>query len=247
MSTAAHTILGLPPELILDISDHLPPDAILALKFAHSTFNNTLPLAPRLRNITLTDCARLAIRTYLSNPDTSPSRTRCILCKSVYPNALFKASSSSACLPLSPVTSSRIDIVELPHRFCSWHVGRLAKVVNTGLGGRNEWVSHKRDMCMHCGAIQGWADCNCDCNSCGVRRVRTYTRYLNNAKECRRFWFWRDGTSARKNKEDSTSGDLFVRETCFDGDTPHPNFIINIPVRYDDDIEKYDNTTKGSE
>ena len=37
------TVLRLPPEILLEIGDFLPPDTILSLKLTHSTFNNTLP------------------------------------------------------------------------------------------------------------------------------------------------------------------------------------------------------------
>lgn len=237
MATTISSILRLPPELILEISDHLPPDAILSLKFTHPRLNETLPLAPRLKNTTLTDCARLAIRTYLSDPNPTPSHKRCIFCKAVYPNALFKSSSSPACLPTSPSNASHSPIVELPDRFCSWHVRRLAKVIDTGAGGQNKWVSQMKDMCMHCGVVHGWSNCECRCDSCGVRKVRTYTRYLNNSKECRQFWFWRDSSFPDSNGGNSGAGKLFVRETCFDIDAKHPESIINLPVYYEDDVE----------
>ncbi|KAF1847559.1 uncharacterized protein K460DRAFT_242017, partial [Cucurbitaria berberidis CBS 394.84] len=141
------SLLNLPPELILEIGDCLPPDGILALKFSHPFLNRILPLAPRLRNTTLSDCARLAIRTYLSPPDLKPSHLRCILCKAVYPASLFNSSSSPACVPISLAEDARqTDVVELPQRLCSWHVGRLARVIHTESGGRNEWISHVDNM-----------------------------------------------------------------------------------------------------
>jgi hypothetical protein len=203
----AASLVTLPPELILDISDHLPVDAIVALQLTHRKLHETLPIPPRLKESTLSKCAHLAIRTYLSPPDRRHSHLRCILCKAVYPISMFKSSSSPACLPVSFVEAAQdTDVVELPQRMCSWHVSRLARIIHTEPGGKNEWTSHMEDMCIHCGAIQGWEKCECRCDTCHTRPVRAYTRYLNNARECRRFLFWLDEADALQ---------LMVRETCW--------------------------------
>lgn len=252
------SLVHLPPELIYNISDFLPPDGVLSLKLAHRNFNTILPLALRLRDTPLSDCARLAIRTYLSRPNPKPSHLRCILCKEVYPVKLFKSSSSPACVPTSFTEDvQQSDVVELPQRLCSWHVGRLARVVHTGPGGRNEWTSHMDEMCMHCGAVQGWAKCNCFCDSCASRPVRTYTRYLNNPLECRRFQFWKDSTrQVNGNVQSVAHEQLMVRETCWNlsklncqtvekqrttrdqmltvPDMPTQNTIMNVPVWFED-------------
>jgi hypothetical protein len=78
----------------------------------------------------------------------------------------------------------------------------------TGPGGRNEWVSQMDKWCMHCGELQGREKCNCRCDSCSFRTVRTYTRYLNNKNECRRFQFWREAP-----RPNESQGKLWVRET----------------------------------
>lgn len=60
----------------------------------------------------------------------------------------------------------------------------------------------------------GWAKCSCTCDSCGLWAVRTYTRYLNNSKECQRFLFWKEAS-------DLTGGDagqLWVWETYLGDD-----------------------------
>ncbi|KAF1927427.1 uncharacterized protein M421DRAFT_101828 [Didymella exigua CBS 183.55] len=124
MALSTLSLLSLPPELVLKIADHLPPDGILALKFSHRILNYSLPLAPRLRKGTLTRCARLAVRSYLVKPTPSPTHLRCILCKSVYPLKSFQSSSSPACAPLSfAVDVEETEVVELPQRLCAWHVG----------------------------------------------------------------------------------------------------------------------------
>jgi hypothetical protein len=70
---------------------------------------------------------------------------------------------------------------------------------------------------MHCGAIRGWGDCDCRCDSCGIRIVRTYTRYLNNNTECRRFMFWRKYAKDRgRSVMGDGNGQLMVREMSCD-------------------------------
>jgi hypothetical protein len=204
-----------------EVADHLPPDAILALKLTHPLLNSTLALTPRPRATPLSNCARLAMRTYLSKPLSNPTHMRCVLCKALYPIAMFNSSFSPACVPqpFPEFGGPQPAVVELPQRFCAWHVGRLAKIVRTDKGGRNEWVSRMADMCMHCGIVRGWGECNCRCDSCGTRRVRTYIRYLDNGIECRRFRFWRqqDRTTAESKAKDPAyvTGRLYVREHCW--------------------------------
>jgi hypothetical protein len=116
-----------------------------------------------------------------------------------------------------PDIGPRPGVVELPQRFCAWHVGRLAKIIHTEKKGRNKWVSCMREMCMHCGTVRGWGECNCRCNSCGLRSVRTYIRYLNNNVECRRFLFWRNSTTPETTTDpEHMEGQLYVREHCWD-------------------------------
>lgn len=216
MASSTLSLLDLPPELILEIADHLSPDAILALKFSHRILNYSLPLASRFRNRTLSRCARLAVLSYLSKPTPNPTHLRCVLCKAIYPLQSFQSSSSPACAPWSPAAGvEQTEVVELPQRLCAWHVGRLARIVHTEPGGRNQWVSSSEEMCMHCGAIQSWAKCDCTCDSCSVRAVTAYTRYLNNKTECKKFVFCRKAVSNSVLSPHGTrSTDLFVRETC---------------------------------
>lgn len=215
-------ILGLPLELVFEIADNLPPDGILALKLTHRTFDNALPLAARLKNKTLSRCERLTMMNYISRPNVEPGRIRCILCKNMYPASLFKSSTSPACLPVSfSGDTQHSEVVQLPQRLCAWHVGRLARIVRTNPGGRNEWTSRMDRMCMHCGAVTGWTMCDCNCDTCTFRPVRAYTRYLNNDTECRDFVFWKDDQTLDIN---GTHGRLMVRETCKEG----PNEIGSV-------------------
>lgn len=251
MASSTTSLLSLPPELILEIADYLPPDGVLALKFSHRVLCYSLPLVPRSKRRTLSRCAALAIRSYLCQPNPRPTHLRCILCKAVYPLKSFQSSSSPACAPISFAADvEEAEVVELPQRLCAWHVGRLARIVHTEPGGRNEWIGSSEEMCMHCGAIQSWTKCDCTCDSCSIRTVTAYTRYLNNNTECRKFVFYRQATN------DSVSGavgtQLYVRETCFKLGTNCPttvemrtnitkdaadqNPVIYVPVRYRENI-----------
>lgn len=207
----------LPQELKDSIAEHLPPDGILAMRLTHPALRQ-VRLPPRLRNTARSKCERIAIQTYLSKPELNPTHMRCLYCKELYPVKQFNSSSSSACVPLqSSDIGLHPGVVELPQRLCAWHVGRLAKIIHTGKGGRNEWVSNMREMCMHCGTICGWGECTCKCDSCWFRTVRTYTRYLNNNVECRQFVFWRDTTATGTTvATGNMKGQLYVREHCLD-------------------------------
>jgi hypothetical protein len=219
MASTKPDFLGLPPELLLEICDYLPPDAILSLKLTHSILNHTLPILPRLRNKTLSECSRFAIERLRISPNAPPAAMRCMICKRKYPLNMFISSSSPACEPRIFFEGvPRLEVVDLPPFFCAWHVGRLARVIRTEPGGRNEWVSDLKRICMHDGIIQGWAECDCDCDSCGYRTVRTYTRYLNNNVQCRRFTFWRDLDAGESDDpQENSKGRLYVKETCWHG------------------------------
>ncbi|KAF2995586.1 hypothetical protein E8E13_004636 [Curvularia kusanoi] len=217
MASSTFPLLSLPPELILTIADHLPIDAILALKLSHRILHSTLPVTPRLQNLTLSPCARLALRTYLAKPVSNPTHQRCLLCKAVYPLKSFHSSSSPVCsasLSFSGADVQDPNILKLPQGLCTWHVGRLVRIVKTRPGGRNEWVASREDMCMHCGAIRGWKGCGCGCESCAVREVTAYTRFLDNEVECRKYVFYRkDGRR------------LYVRETCKGDGSEEPEYV----------------------
>lgn len=201
----------LPAELILDICDFLGLGALLALKLTAPRLNAIIRLDPRRWQAPLSNCARRAIRTSLKSSLPKSDQHYCFLCNVTYPICKFSSSTSAACVSTNMATMPQ-DIIQLPPNVCSIHVGRLARIVHTGVGGRNEWVTNTDKMCMHCGNITAWSGCDCTCDSCSFWTVQTYTRHLNNRKECRRFLFWR----AASPSTDGGAGRLWVRELCFD-------------------------------
>ncbi|PVI06347.1 hypothetical protein DM02DRAFT_15322 [Periconia macrospinosa] len=233
-------LVALPQELLLEISRLLPADAILSLKLTHPVLNIALPPLPLLDETLLTECARLAIERLLTPSKSSCVVKRCFICRRWYPSNMFTSSKSPMCASAPPTTETPIpEIVELPPFFCAWHVGRLTRVVQTGPGGRNKWASDLKRMCMHLGCIQGWEDCDCRCDSCGFTEVRTYTRYLNNDSECRRFTFWRKVAVEDKiDPQARTRGLLYAREECQNGElfrkagTACTGSVINLPVHF---------------
>lgn len=194
----------LPLELIRIISNHLPPDGVLALTLTCRDLYGSVLLEERLKNTRLSRCERLATLAYLSKDLNS---LRCIRCKAYYPVSSFTSSNSPACL-----SGQQIEVVELPPRMCSHHVGSLSRFVDTEQGGRDEWVSHTDKMCMHCGAVQGWGKCDCNCQTCCWRLVRTYTRYISNQKTHPEFRLWRD----LERRDAFGQNHLMVREMSWD-------------------------------
>lgn len=216
MNFSTAFLLQLPPELLLQIAKNLPLDGRLALSFTHSSLYETLCLPPDRWNIKVSECAHLAIRTYLVPPNANPSHIRCIRCKEVYPPTLFYSRSSPFCK--APPNDQNQEVLHLPERFCAWHVGSLIRAVHTEAGGKNEWIANRHHMCMHCGVVKEWRQCDCNCDSCWYKPVTAYTRYLNNAEEFKEVRFFR--TSSANCQTSEQSGQLFAKETCYDHGKP---------------------------
>jgi hypothetical protein len=219
---------NLPTELIIDITDRLPLDAILALKLTQRRLNSILRLDQQCRQAPRSRCTQRAIQIYLA-PSSSPlSHRYCIMCEATVPVENFKSPHSSACLPVATASIPH-DVVELPSRVCFAHVARFTRSIKTEAGGRNEWVSHGVKMCMHCGYIQGWtkgkSKCDCECDSCSVEEATAYTRYLPKNMASAEFVFWRDAPESAK----EGVGQLWVRETR--RDASDEKSIIYLPVR----------------
>jgi hypothetical protein len=212
-------LLYLPEELLLAVCGYLPVDALLALKLAHSTFNNGLWVDPQSwPKHKISPCARLAISTYLTPPEPSPTHKRCILCNAKYPTSMFCSSSSPICTPRSLIPQdSEVEVLVLPSRLCCWHASRLTRLVGATSDTADEWVSSLELLCMHCGSVQGWRRCDCDCDSCAFRTVCTYTRFLNKDTGFKSFTFWRSregyvGTAG----QGALQGTLYAREVHHD-------------------------------
>jgi hypothetical protein len=208
-------MLNLPQELLFDIIARLPFDGILALKLAHPTFNSRLPLDPRSwPKSKISECARLAVCTYLAPPLPAPTHERCILCNALYQKEMFRSSSSPMITRRHPIRQNpEVEVLELPSRMCCWHLGRLIRLERSERDGRKEWVSRPELLCIHCGVIQSWGLCNCHCDSCTFRTVHTYTRFLDKETKLKSFTFWRSTEGNVGNaRQGGLSGLLYVRE-----------------------------------
>ena len=86
---------------------------------------------------------------------------------------------------------------------------------------REGWYAADEAMCYHCGAVRRWRECGCDCETCGSRSVRTYTRVVRTRSDVDRFVFfvrdgetwvreWRGKFSYLHNSKDSSSANAFV-------------------------------------
>ncbi|KAF2844873.1 hypothetical protein T440DRAFT_361971, partial [Plenodomus tracheiphilus IPT5] len=119
------SLTSLPPEVILDICDHLPLDDVLSLTLTHVQFQHVLSSLPRARNATPSDCARFAIRAYLNALGPAGSHQRCIRCKKDYPVDMFTSANSPAWRALEAAVE-HTPSVQLPARVCAHHLGALA-------------------------------------------------------------------------------------------------------------------------
>lgn len=208
-------LLLLPLELLLAICEYLPVDAIVALSLVHRILNAGVRTDLGSRHkCEISPCARLAVRTYLVPSDPAPTEEWCILCHKNYPTSMFCSSSSPICTRRSLIQQdSEVEVLELPPKMCCWHAGRLTRLVRNAHGRGDEWVSCLELMCMHCGSVQGWKRCNCDCDSCAYRTVCTYTRFLNKDTKYKSFTFWRSSERCDDvAKHGGLQGTLYARE-----------------------------------
>ena len=141
---------------------------------------------------------------------------------------MFDSSMSTACIQTAPTDTCK-NIIELPPGICALHASRLTRILHTRAKGLNEWVSKQSKMCMHCGNVQDWAECDCRCDSCTIGVVTTFPRHLNNPTECQQYHFWKDGVKTIGNGNGNANGQLWVRETAIDEN--NQTSIINLPVR----------------
>lgn len=227
MESTKPTLSRFPTELILEIDRYLPPDANLALRLSCKFFMAMLGPAPRLKGTTLSDCADRAIRTYLAPPVPEPSHIYCVGCGVGCAARAFESSNGPACRPME--NAQETDVVELPRGLCSDHVSRLVNKVDTEIGGRNEWVSYRDTMCMHCTALQRSKKCHCNCDSCPFEPVTAYIRYLNNDREYKGYQFRRQAVEgSQDNSNEGSVGQLWVREGYKD---PSKSEIVVIKYR----------------
>ncbi|EUC30928.1 hypothetical protein COCCADRAFT_7099 [Bipolaris zeicola 26-R-13] len=113
MSSDATSFHNLPTELILDICDLLPLDALLALKLTAPRLNSMIRLDPRRWQNILSPCARRAIHGYLNPSPPNPDQEHCRCCNTGYQIAMFSSSTSPACIPMKLTTTPHV-VVQLP-------------------------------------------------------------------------------------------------------------------------------------
>ncbi|EON64403.1 hypothetical protein W97_03634 [Coniosporium apollinis CBS 100218] len=178
--SATQSLLTLPTELLLIIASDLDPSALLSWKLSHPLFYHMLKLPADVTPAVLSICARLAVRDYLKSSDVQDNRMRCALCKGLYPPDMFSSATSPACIPFRDLNRRRQEVLDMPERVCIWDIGRLVRFeAATTAADEPQWTSSMESVCMHCGAVQSWNRCACQCQTCSVREARTYTRWLS--------------------------------------------------------------------
>jgi len=204
-------LINLPTELILDIADILPHDAIVALGLTQRRLNSIIWLNQRRWQTPRPRCVQRAIQRHLAPPSSKPTHRYCILCRVTCPIGSFKSSLSPACLPMAGANVPH-DVIELPPNVCFCHVARFTMHIKTGPGTilppRNAWVSQRIKICLHCGKT-AWDKCNCECQTCLTGEVTTYIRCFTKPKGDTTFVFWRE--TSRPGEQEA--GQLWVRET----------------------------------
>lgn len=163
-------------------ADFLPPAAIVALKLTcRSNFEGvTSTIDQTFRD----GCASSAIRRHLEESREAPLRYRCACCKALYPSHMFEQLATPFNHDGSQLMFGRI---------CRWHSGRFARVVGqpdlegspeqiSGMGPRvkNKQVVRlvTEQVCMHCGRVQAWEACECECETCWYKQVLCTTTYV---------------------------------------------------------------------
>lgn len=132
------------------------------------------------------------------------SRTRCALCKALYPVSLFDragfvfldvndleeslSESGQVGEERSVATARTESMLNVRNRVCKWHDGRFQRTLKRGKRGSNAWVKAKEgwkleEACMHCGAVLAWEKCDCNCQTCWKRDVWCFTRVLEEEEE----------------------------------------------------------------
>ena len=124
LSQTMSGFLELPIDIIRCVCDHLPLDALVALKLTHTTLRNIVGNGNlRQFKISPSRCEKRAIKA-LKSPPLAGWRY-CYACNATIATRAFNSGNGAACRP----RSSGQPVVELPSWLCSWHVGRLTRYV----------------------------------------------------------------------------------------------------------------------
>ncbi|KAF2763471.1 hypothetical protein EJ05DRAFT_39776 [Pseudovirgaria hyperparasitica] len=178
------SLLTLPPELLLIISEYLAFRDLLNFKLVCKQLNACT------KQVDKHDASKNCARRFhgLSNAADITSLRLCILCTPkvhLRPEA-FNSSTSPAIIAASDRSGNSIDVVKLPMHVCSRHVsGLLTNVVTTTDDSRiiPGWYSHIAKFCRHCQQIwhienRNKSKCTCNCKVCSPKEdIRVYTRY----------------------------------------------------------------------
>jgi hypothetical protein len=208
----------LPPELLEQIFNHLPLPARTALKVTcRRMYSLTPPL--RLSKAGLVRCAQRAITSYLAFDHYRRLCPICKQWYPNHMFADEEASTptvdeerriTDTLLQQGFDDAGGPGMVEPPPGACIWHKASLYRIIDgatpalmpffipslalkDGLRGEHmcKWISTVQEMCYHCGAVR-WREkkFHCRCETCGVRRVRCYTRFVMKQSEVDRFCFF---------------------------------------------------------
>ena len=161
----------LPPELLLEMAQHISPSTRESLRLASEHLQNRLPGVPRSYFKTAPRCEQIAWSRFLNEGgSTGLGKRQCILCHAVLSRDFFRGDVSickwhdgwfmSTSLPsfLDEATKKRLLEVQSRHPV--------------------KWIAFERQYCAHQKQIIGWHinKCCCNCNSCGHFEVICYVR-----------------------------------------------------------------------
>ena len=216
-------LLNLPPELLCKISEFLAPSSRAAFKLTCRLVYVSTPNLD-LNKSAVDSCTYQAIDGFL---EFNKDQRRCMLCKKWYPNGLFSDGSPTPTLDDEQrqtdfVLRHGVDslggpgMINSPPGCCDWHKSSIHRIVDASdanfanmfpsipaaraFGASYKWTSKTEMICFHCGKVKAWTKCDCDCESCGERVVRTYTRLVRHQSDLGKFVFFRK------------DGDTWVRE-----------------------------------
>lgn len=189
---------------------YLPPAAIAALKLTCRMNFETIAFEAKYH--TLDECGRSTITRHLEESREAPLRYRCACCKALYPAHMFKQLTTPYALEDGAPGRvckwhlgrySRIVGRLGPRAWLSEALGMMKGVTPWNLSidlkpresappeqlvvysqaQSKPLVESIEKVCMHCGKVQAWEPCSCNCESCWYRDVPCTTSYVDDEAE----------------------------------------------------------------